>query len=162
MKTMPVTVQGKSVVPPSVAITRTVLPHGWCSTVVVELAPPGCVSATLTVDILRRWRRDGSRQPAVGHVQRAVRSRTVRDAWMDGHSVRAQRDSLNRSVLNEHGLPRHACHLRYLSHSGSGLAKYKICNRRSASHVQQSTSGSWRDRVDCAGRVRKCGRLEIC
>ena len=38
MKTMPVTVQGKSVVPPSVAITRTVLPHGWCSTVVVELA----------------------------------------------------------------------------------------------------------------------------
>ena len=76
-----------------------------------------------------RWRRDGSRQPAVGHVQRAVRSRTVRDAWMDGHCVRAQRDSLNTSVLNEHGLPRHTCHLRYFPHSGCGLAKSKICNR---------------------------------
>ena len=33
---------------------------------------------------------------------------------------------------------------------------------RSASHLHQKTLCSWRDRVDCAGRAWKCGRLEIC
>ena len=65
-------------------------------------APPGYASAMPTVDSLPRWRRDGSRQQEGCHVQRAVRSRKVRDAWRDGHRVRAQRDAPNTPVLNEH------------------------------------------------------------